>query len=401
MGFMGRLGDMPFEDIVQMLSMSQRTGRLTLTHGPAKAVLLLKQGEIIGASCDSAGESLGQALLARSAVTESVLALALEVQHRTVPTRLLGAILVEMNAVRPETVEEVVRNQVQAVVNEVIKWSDGAFRFERLEHPEYLNAGVTDSEMLLKSGLRADQVMLNAAQLMDEKSPDDAGNAPPILTFPGRPKGSGAVAPRRAGLDMGDTLTANQIIAALTEKDEEAAPEPSIPASVASEVAFLKAIIDETQSSDFVGEIGLMIMRCGARLVRRGVLFSVSQGQVRGIGEFGLDVLGPRSYEKVRKMMIPLSDPSVFRGVIESGRTFRGRLAKTFWDEYLVRQLGGELPSEVIAVPMVLHGTVVSIFYGDNLPANAPIGPTDTLELLMVYAALGMERMLRSSQAKR
>ena len=37
MGFMGRLGDMPFEDIVQMLSMSQRTGRLTLTHAMSKA----------------------------------------------------------------------------------------------------------------------------------------------------------------------------------------------------------------------------------------------------------------------------------------------------------------------------------------------------------------------------
>ena len=402
MGFMGRLGDMPFEDIVQMLSMSQRTGRLTLTHGPSKAVILLKQGEIIGASCDSAGESLGQALLARNEVTESALALALEVQHRTVPTRLLGAILVEMNAVRPETVEDVVRKQVQTVINEVISWTDGAFRFERLEHPEYLNAGVTDSEMLLKSGMRADQVMLSAAQLKDEGGTPEARQQPPVLSFPGRPRGPAAGTSKRAGVDMGDTLTANQIIAALTEKEEDEEAPDSEPASPsASEVAFLKSIIDETQSSDFVGEIGLMIMRCGARTVRRGVLFSVSQGQVRGIGEFGLEALGPRSYEKVRKMSIPLADPSIFRGVIESGRTFRGKLAKSFWDDYLVRQLGGEQPKEVIAVPMVLHGTVVSIFYGDNVPANLPIGPTDTLELLMVYAALGMERMLRSAKAHR
>jgi hypothetical protein len=401
MGFMGRLGDMPFEDIVQMLSMSQRTGRLTLTHGPSKAVILLKQGEIIGASCDSAGESLGQVLLARNEVTESALALALEVQHRTVPTRLLGAILVEMNAVRPETVEEVVRKQVQAVINEVISWTDGAFRFERLEHPEYLDAGVTDSEMLLKSGMRADQVMLSAAQRQDEAGPQEARQPPPILSFPGRPKGPPAGTSKRAGVDMGDTLTANQIIAALTENEADEPPSPEGPSVPTSDVTFLKSIIDETQSSDFVGEIGLMIMRCGARTVRRGVLFSVSQGQVRGIGEFGLEALGPRSYESVRKMRIPLGDPSVFRGVVESGRTFRGRLAKTFWDDYLVRQLGGEQPHEVVAVPMVLNGTVVSIFYGDNVPAHLPIGPTETLELLMVYAALGMDRMLRSAKANR
>jgi hypothetical protein len=316
----------------------------------------------------------------------------------------LGAILVEMNVVQPETVEEVVRKQVQSVIDEVVRWTDGAFRFERLEHPEYLNAGFADSEMLLKSGLRADQVMLDAARHLDETGADDNGEPPPILSFPRRAKGPSAGSPKRATVDMGDTLTANQIIAALTEgdADDAAAAEASAAVEAAaaspSEVTFLKSIIDETRSSDFIGEIGLMIMRCGARIVRRGVLFSVSQGQVRGIGEFGLDLSGPRAYERVRKMRIPLIDPSVFRTVLESGRSFRGRLAKTFWDEYLIRQLGGEEPDEVIAVPMSVGGKVVSIFFGDNVSSGDPIGSIEMLELLMLYASLGMERMLRSAK---
>ncbi|HVN75156.1 MAG TPA: DUF4388 domain-containing protein [Thermoanaerobaculaceae bacterium] len=406
MGFMGRLGDMPFEDIVQMLSMSQRTGRLTLTHAASKAVILFKHGEIVGASCDAVNDSLGQALLARKAVSESALAVALEVQQRAVPARLLGSILVEMNAVRPETVEEVVRKQVQKVIDEIVRWTDGAFRFERLEHPEYLAAGFADSEMLLRSGLRADQVMLDAARRLDEIEPGEEREPPPILSFPHRAKSVPASASKRVTVDMGDTLTANQIIAALTEGDageEPAAEAPAVEATAAigSEVSFLKSIIDETRSSDFVGEIGLMIMRCGARLVRRGVLFSVSHGQVRGIGEFGLELSGPRAYEKVRKMRIPLVDPSVFRTVVESGRSSRGRLAKTFWDEYLVRQLGGEEPDEVIAVPMSVGGNVVSIFYGDNVPAKGGIGSIEMIELLMLYASLGMERMLRAAKTGR
>ena len=407
MGFMGRLGDMPFEDIVQMLSMSQRTGRLTLTHAASKAVILFKQGEILGATCDSVGESLGQALLARDAVTESALSRALEMQQKTVPARLLGAILVEMNVVQPETVEEVVRKQVQSVIDEVVRWTDGAFRFERLEHPEYLSAGFADSEMLLKSGLRADQVMLDAARRLDETGTDDDHEPPSILSFARRQKGPLAGSPRRPTVAMGDTLTANQIIAALTESDADDATAAELPAAAEveeaspSEVTFLKSIIDETRSSDFIGEIGLMIMRCGARIVRRGILLSVSHGQVRGIGEFGLELSGPRAYERVRKMRIPLMDPSVFRTVVESGRSFRGRLAKTFWDEYLIRQLGGEEPDEAIAVPMSVGGNVVSIFYGDNVHSKDPIGSIEMLELLMLYASLGMERMLRTAKAER
>ena len=407
MGFMGRLGDMPFEDIVQMLSMSQRTGRLTLTHAVSKAVVLFRRGEIVGASCDVVGESLGQALLARHAVTESTLALALEVQQRTAPGSLLGAILVEMNAVRPETVEEIVRMQVQRVIDEVVRWTDGAFRFDRLEHPEYLDAGFADSEMLLKSGLRADQVMLDAARRMDETETEEGSDSSPVLSFPLRPKPSHAGSAKKITVDMGDTLTANQIIAALTEGDAEPAraeeePRGEMPAGASpSDVSFLKSIIDETRSSDFVGEIGLMIMRCGARVVRRGVLFSVSQGEVRGIGEFGLELSGPRAYERVRKMMVPLTDPSVFRTVVESGQSFRGRLAKTFWDDYLARQLGGVEPDEVIAVPMTVGGNIVSIFYGDNGQTREAIGSIEMLELLMLYASLGMERMLRAAKSGR
>ena len=94
-------------------------------------------------------------------------------------------------------------------------------------------------------------------------------------------------------------------------------------------------------------------------------------------------------------------DPSVFRTVVESGRSFRGRLAKTFWDEYLIRQLGGEEPDEAIAVPMSVGGNVVSIFYGDNVHSKDPIGSIEMLELLMLYASLGMERMLRTAKAER
>ena len=399
MGVVGRLGDMPFQDIVQMLSLSQRTGKLTLTHGASKAILHFRQGEIIGASCDAAGQSLGEALLARHAVTESVLALALEVQQSTVPARPLGEILVDMHVVRAETVEKVLREQIQSVVQEIVIWTDGAFTFERLEPPGYLDGGVGDGEMLLKSGLRADQLMLDAARHLDETRPRAARAPSPPLPVPRREGGPEAGSTQRPMADMGDTLTANQIMAALTQPVVDAAESLEPPATSTSEVAFLKSIINETRASEFVGEIGLMVMRCGARIVRRGILFAVSEGTVRGVGDFGLSLPAQGADELGRRISIPLDRPSVFRTVVESRQSFRGRFAKTFWDDYLARDLGGEPPEEVIAVPLVVNGTVVSIFYGDNGPGDGSVGPIDMLELLMVYSSLGMEKMMRLAKA--
>jgi hypothetical protein len=43
---------------------------------------------------------------------------------------------------------------------------------------------------------------------------------------------------------------------------------------------------------------------------------------------------------------------------------------------------------------MIVDGRVVLIFYGDNVPGNAPIGPVDDLELLMIEGGLVIEKAL-------
>jgi hypothetical protein len=44
------------------------------------------------------------------------------------------------------------------------------------------------------------------------------------------------------------------------------------------------------------------------------------------------------------------------------------------------------MPREVIVVPAVVHGEVMAIFYGDNLPSEVSIGPVTELELALVEA---------------
>ena len=107
------------------------------------------------------------------------------------------------------------------------------------------------------------------------------------------------------------------------------------------------------------------------------------------MGQFGLS-----SKIAVREIRIPLDEPSIFLEVIERKEPYRGPLDDRYWNVHLGRQLGGPLPQEVAAIPMVVDSSVVLIFYGDNVPGNAPIGPIDDLELLMIEGGLVIEKAL-------
>ncbi len=84
--------------------------------------------------------------------------------------------------------------------------------------------------------------------------------------------------------------------------------------------------------------------------------------------------------------MIPLDQPSVLADVMVKKGSYRGMLPLSFWDDFLVAQLGGGRPREIAVVPAVAGGEVVALLYGDNLPADAPIGPLAGLEAAVMEA---------------
>jgi len=71
-----------------------------------------------------------------------------------------------------------------------------------------------------------------------------------------------------------------------------------------------------------------------------------------------------------------------------------GPLEDTTANQFLLLNLGGGWPDTVVAAPLIVGGRVLLVFYGDNLPENDPIGPVDELEVVMIHAALAMERNL-------
>ena len=358
MSLCGTLQDLPIPDLLQMIAANRKTGRLVLTRRDGHGVIAFRNGKIIYAASNSVRETLGNILLHERLITESTLLEALERQSRAVVEKRLGPVLVEMGALDAATMERVVRSQTQRVVSEFMRWKSGFAKFELLQIPDHGEVEVDARDFLLEAGLNADELLLGILGQGDPRIDTSELDMSQVL--------------RRALPGSADGAPASP----------EPPPDPKPPS-----FATLKTIMSEIRSPTFTGEVSLGILRYAARSFTRGVLFARGYDGFLGMGQFGLG-----SKVAVRDIRIPLDEPSIFLEVIERKEPYRGPLDDRYWNIHLGRQLGGPLPREVVAIPMVVDSRVVLIFYGDNVPDNAPIGPTDDLELLMIEGGLVIEK---------
>ncbi len=381
MSMVGRLEDLALADILQILSLSKRTGKLTLTRREGTGVILFRQGHITYAASDSARETLGNILVCQKHITESTLMAALEVQHRSTENQLLGQILLEKGHITQEVLEKCIRQQIERVICEFFTWRKGFFKFELMDVEALDGVQVDTDDFLLKSGLSPEFLLLEAARRVDEGDRPhgkEAKSAPPATTAPpaapATPSQPPAQAPPRDSAGKGMSRNGS-----LSE---------------------LRSILQEIRAPNFTGEITLMIMRYASKLMSRGIFFVLKSEGICGMGQFGLHGLGPAADERVRGIKIPADAPSVFSEVLERRQTYLGPFKRTPWNDRLIKELGGPAPKSVLAVPMTVNNTVVAILYGDNAVDGRPIAELEGLELLMNQAGLAMEKALLEIKIK-
>ena len=307
-----------------------------LTHGSGQAVLVFREGRITYAAASSARETFGSILLLRGLITEADLEEALARQSSSAEAPRIGRVLVDMGRVDEKALREIMEQQTREVLQELQGWRTGSFSFEPLD---ISGEGEVEAHPPLP---------------------------PPVRAAP--------------SLDMppADRLT-----------PPRGTPRIS-----------LAAIASAAPSPPLTAEITLRLMRGAAQVLKRGVLFLVRLEEVRGMAQFGLDLPGRFAAEAVRDTAIPLSEPSVFRHVVERRQTYRGLRPPTPWNHHLGERLGGLRPTEVAVVPMVVASTVRVVFYGDNLPDTRGVGPLDRLEEAVAEGALAMERALLGRREK-
>lgn len=212
---------------------------------------------------------------------------------------------------------------------------------------------------------------------------------------------SKAVIPKKEKLVVPSTqiITPSEKLFDLGEEIRQELGETSVSSEASEEVVtpsrglnLLKTMINELNDPSFSGQITLMVLRFAAEIMNRAIIFLVAKDQVAGLGQFGVELNGINPVRQVRRMRIPISEPSIFREIIQKRTVYKKPLADTQWNNYLIRHLGGIRPVESFGAPIIAGGKIAAILYGDNVPELKPIGETDSLEIFLAQAGLAMER---------
>jgi hypothetical protein len=162
MAIEGPLRELGVHDVFQLLDLTRKTGVLRVRSAlrDKDGVVQFYNGRVVDASTRDESHQLGRMLVQAARITEDELSRALEMQANSPAPRRIGEILVSLGAISPRELERQVRRQVEAVVFELLSWSEGYFTFEE--------GGPEVDSVQAAAALTAEALLMEAARRIDE-----------------------------------------------------------------------------------------------------------------------------------------------------------------------------------------------------------------------------------------
>jgi hypothetical protein len=202
-----------------------------------------------------------------------------------------------------------------------------------------------------------------------------------------------------AGRIVQDLLPRLAEVAALRPAPRPAGPrraqEPAAAAAVAPSASFeaLRRRLLELRQGGDANQIATVVMKVAREFFERAMLMVVKNDEARGLGGFGLAPRDETLNLAARQIAVPLTEPSVFREVAESRRTFAGRLPDERWSGHVMQRMGRFQSREVAVVPLVAHRQTIALLVGDNPESGRPLDRLGELELFVGQAGVALENV--------
>src|SRR5690242_3981980 len=133
MSLVGNLEDLGLGEILQIVSLSRRSGVLSLESRGREARVIFRSGQVIRATSSTFHQNLGEVLVQKGVIDLPTLKRALSIQVDEDFKQLLGVILTDKFGVSHDAIEAVVRDQIENVVYSLFAWAEGTFEFELSE----------------------------------------------------------------------------------------------------------------------------------------------------------------------------------------------------------------------------------------------------------------------------
>jgi hypothetical protein len=164
MAIEGPLRELGIHDVFQLLDLSRKTGTLRVTSElrDNDGTVFFDSGRVIHASIRSSALPLGVMLVKGGKISEADLEHARAVQRERLDAPRLGEVLVEIGAITTRELERQIRQQIEAVVFELMSWREGFFSFEE--------RGVGDAPAEATIRISTESLLMEGARRIDEWS---------------------------------------------------------------------------------------------------------------------------------------------------------------------------------------------------------------------------------------
>lgn len=388
MSLVGNLEDLGLGDILQIVSLSQKSGVLTLRSRNREGKVIFLNGKVVQARSSVFPESFGDFLMRRGVIDFETFKGALALRKNLNPQIPLETVLFQNFGISPNALQEALRERIEAIVYSFFGWLDGTFAFELGEVEEWAETCAKGEQQILLQGLNTQFLAIEGSRMIDERRHRDFQESSPLSPSP--PGESISVfGPEQREASVYDF--ASDLLKEIGEGDAVTASSKSLRSGALKQ---LQGMVQELNNAALGGGILLLVLRFASEFMNRAVIFMVKDKEIVGLGQFGIEFEDELADARIRKIKIPVDEPSIFTEVLNKKVSCKLALEDCLWDNRLKDALGGAEPEEVFVGPLLSEGRVVAILYGDNLPQSLSVGETEALEIFLMHAGLIMEKNL-------
>jgi hypothetical protein len=169
----------------------------------------------------------------------------------------------------------------------------------------------------------------------------------------------------------------------------ETAAAESSRARASSDIALIKAAVDELDSQHTQAEVLNALVNRAAAFAPRVAFFVIKNERATGWRARGLE--GTVGDDSVRELSLSVGSDTLLGEVVRARSTWAGEPGSHAEDHTIYQHFGGEPPHRIVAVPLIVREKAVAVLYADSAGQDADAVNLEAIETLVRVAGMAVE----------
>jgi hypothetical protein len=194
-------------------------------------------------------------------------------------------------------------------------------------------------------------------------------------------------------------ISISEHLRAATGKGTEEAAQSSARARATSDIALLKAAVDDIDNQRSQADILNTLVNRAAAFTPRLAFFVVKNERATGWRARGLE--GTVGDDAVREISLALAADTLLSHAVNARSTWSGAPGTNADDTQLISKLGDEAPQRMVAIPLVARDKCVAVLYADTAALEPEAINLEALETLVRVTSMSVELLALKRPAPR